>query len=527
MRRQSLTIDERSRDLRLKTQLAEENSAQANRERVRAEQGEAEAKRQAVLTEEQRRLAEDQRRLAESEAVKARVNADKASEAQRDAEAKGAVAEAEKERAQRLARVSFAHALALRPLTDEELEDSGAIGKGGGELNALLALQAYRLNRDNQGPQDDPDIFAALWTARLKLGRLDEIVGEKQPDAVRAVVIGQGGSAAGLLTGSDDGRIRRWSGDRWEVLGSFGSGIRTLLSKRWTEPASTPGRSHTLLAAAFADGSVRVWKDVPTSSAPRELAAAGVAGSGLAFHVVDELLAAGSANGAIRIWSLEDPGNPPVVLQTAGGRVSAVAFGGTGEDQLLAAALGQGNAQIWKIRSGDEALAVRVPKPETVCWNHDVRSVAFDPSGRTLACGSGRGEIALWDIGGRRLASSLVGHASTVNSLSFDAQGTSLASASSDGTVRIWDVEHPANRPLVLAGHTSWVWSVAYAKDPDRGELWISAGEDGTVRFWPANSKLLAKAVCALVSRRLTEGEWKRYLPEDLPYDPAGPCPVP
>ena len=521
------TIREQNLQIEIQAKLAKKLSTRAVQETARAEKGEAEAKRQAGLTEEQRRLAEDQRQLAEAEAVKARVNADKASEAQRDAEAKGAVAEAEKERAQRLARVSFAHALALRPLTDEELEDSGGMGKGAAELNALLALQAYRLNHDNQGPPDDPDIFDALWTARLKLGRLDEVVSEKQPDAVRAVVGGQAGSAAGLLSGSDDGKIRRWSGDRWEVLGSFGSGIRTLLAKRWADSASTPGRPHTLLAAAFADGSVRVWKDAPASSAPRELAAAGASGGGLAFHLVDQLLAAGSANGAIRIWTLEEPGNPPLVLQAAGGRVSAVAFGGTGKDQLLAAALGPGGAQLWKIRGGDEVLAVRVQKPETVCWDRDVKSVAFDPQGKTLACGTGRGEVVLWDVGGRRMASSLLGHASTVNALSFDAQGTSLASASSDGTVRIWDVEHPANRPLVLAGHTSWVWSVAYAKDSEHGESWISAGEDGTVRFWPASSKLLAKAVCALVSRRLTAGEWKRYMPEDLPYDPAGPCPAP
>ena len=116
----------------------------------------------------------------------------------------------------------------------------------------------------------------------------------------------------------------------------------------------------------------------------------------------------------------------------------------------------------------------------------------------------------------------LLGHASSVNSLSFNRRGDSLASAGSDGKVRLWDLHRPDVQPVVLTGHKSWVWAVAFTSD----EQLVSGSEDQTLRLWPARPEAMARELCEVVHRGLTQEEWSRSMPANLAYSGQLPCPV-
>eukprot|EP01052_Picozoa_sp_SAG31_P050531 SAG31_NODE_11572_length_1016_cov_4.076336_1_plen_207_part_01 len=72
--------------------------------------------------------------------------------------------------------------------------------------------------------------------------------------------------------------------------------------------------------------------------------------------------------------------------------------------------------------------------------NGSVNSVAFDPSGGTLASGSADHTVKLWDVASGECLRTLEGHSNDVKSVAFDASGGTLASGSADATVKLWDV---------------------------------------------------------------------------------------
>ncbi len=476
---------------------AEQQSLLAEAEKRNAQRQEQNAEQQSKLAQEQRGIAESERQKAEAKTLEAVVarsaeqkQREKAEEEQQQAETARGQAQASEQQALKLRRLSLARALSLQIVRPQQAGEDR-------ELPALLALEAYRLNRDNGGVAEDPDLFNAL---RVALGPLPVLRGHQ--DGVRAVVVTPDGQTA--ISGGEDGKLLRFDlrqpAAKPALLASFSGPVRTVAV-----------RPEGDLLAAGGPGSIRLWNLRQPGSPPRDLPAAAV--SSLAFQPGGSLLAAGSPDG-IKLWDTSHPETAPLSLG-AGRRVNAVAFSPDGK--TLAAGLAKGGAVLWDIRQ-----AAAPPRP--ACGTLDVRSLAFSPDGTSLACGAGRGEIVLAAIGRAGAPVSLPGHASSVSSLRFNPRGDFLASASADGTVRLWDVQHPGAQPIVLPGHEGWVWSVAFTPD---GQRVVSGGQDRTVRLWPARTEALARALCAGVHRVLTQEEWSRSMPADLAYVAESPCPIP
>lgn len=505
---QNREIQEKNASLEREKRRADAQRREALRQKTVADRERGKAERQSRLTEEQRRIAEEQRRRAETGELQARASEAAANAARLEAEGRRSEAVRERERAdrlrlaaeaseretKRLGRLSFARALALqlaRPQPDDQRERA-----------ALLALQVFRLNRENGGEPQDPDLFHAL---RVALGGLRPEPVIRLQDAVRAAAFTGDGNA--LVAGGEDGRLLRFDlrrPDAPEVLGTFPRGVRSVA-------ASSDG---TLLAAGTAGGGLRIWSLRQPGAPPRELASGGPVVSALAFQPRAHRLAAGDHGGAVRLWDLDRPAAPPLRLETAGRRVTSLAFSSDG--RVLAAGLGPGGALLWE-------TAAPQARPRAACPGQDVRSVAFSPDGKLLACGGGRGEIVLWNPSTGSAAASLPGHLSSVNSLSFSPQGDALVSASSDGAVRLWDVRRPGAPPITLTGHDSWVWTASFHPEGDRI---VSAGSDRTVRIWPATTERMAAEICRQVGRPLTPEEWERSMPVDLPFDNERGCPA-
>jgi len=112
----------------------------------------------------------------------------------------------------------------------------------------------------------------------------------------------------------------------------------------------------------------------------------------------------------------------------------------------------------------------------------DVKSVAFDSTGRRLANGSQDGTVRVWDAATGAEIACLRGHEGIVWSVVFDPTGRRLASCA-DSTVRVWDTATGAEISR-LHGHEDSILSVAF--DPTGRRL--AKGDGGATRLWDAES---------------------------------------
>jgi hypothetical protein len=482
-------------------------SDRAERERKEADQQRKNAVQQSAVAVQQSARAEGERQRAEVERLKAEANERDAQTKKREAEKARADAETQRTRAdtakleaqtsekqtKRLSNLAAARALAL---SIPQVKDAPTAG--------LLALEAFRLHQENGGSAEDPDVFEALRTARE---HLHPDTPPRQQSNIRALAVAPDGHS--VFAAGDDGHILRFDlahAGNPTVVGITAGPVRTIAL----------GGGH-LVAAGSDAGLIEIWDLRSPNAAPRSLTAGTAAVSSLAFAPAGGTLASAGLDGTVRLWNLAGAGTPTTLPGSNDKRVTSVAFSADGT--MIAAGRVQGGALLWHVAQPAGA-------PQTVCGGTDVRSIAFQPDDKVLACGGGRGEIVQSLIGEKGSAPPpMRGHSSPVNSLSFSPDGHFLASASFDSTIRLWNMTKASTQSIVLPGHQGLVWTVAFTPD---GARLVSGGEDRTLRVWPAHASLLANDLCAAVSTKkseLTEQEWKKYMP-NVEYHPGSPCPV-
>lgn len=528
-REQKRIADEQTVRAKQQERIAETESRIAGQEKANAE-------RHGRAAEEQRQIAEGERRKAVAEQEVARAKEAEALEARREAEERrseaiklGKVAVQEREAAvtseretRRLSLLSWARATALSILHPQH-----ALPK---DLRALLAVQAFKLNRDNHPPAEDPEIFAALGAALDRLGTDPDPVVGGHGDAVRAIAVAPNDWE--VFSGSEDGKVRRLDLRHPEapatVLGALGAGVRALSLSAGAD----------LLAAGSAAGEVRLWDLRQPAAAAREVGFRGLEGGGreqsgeaahakaggageavvssIAFQPGGRLFASGAADGTIRLRDL-DHATVDVRLNAGGKRVLSLAFSPDGTQ--LAAGLGQGGG----------ALVWQIPQPaaeaRSACRGHEVRALAFSPDGKLLACGAGQGGILLHNTLGPSVESNdiaIPGPATAINSLRFSPKGDWLATANGDGSARLWKLRGDSLGPIVLQGHESWVWALAFSP---KGTRLLTGGQDRTIHAWSPSAKLLAERICRQLHRDLTPEEWGQYGPHVVGNETPPTCP--
>lgn len=254
----------------------------------------------------------------------------------------------------------------------------------------------------------------------------------------------------------------------------------------------------SLLACTCSDSTVRLW-DLAASPGAPQLKPLRI-GSGevreVRFSADGRMLAAASDDGLVRLWDVADPHHPTLVGSPLRAYLhgsvqdpdaDSVAFSPSG--RTLAAGSADG-LWVWDITQLKEPRTLSSPSPSA----KPVGDVVFSPDGNTLATVTSLESIRLWKVADRQppraVGKPLVQpydkpydeHKNGVVSLAFSPDSKTLVTADQD--VRLWDVSNPARpqaRPKHLTGHADSVQGIAFNKD---GTVLASVGADAVVQLW-------------------------------------------
>jgi WD40 repeat protein len=191
----------------------------------------------------------------------------------------------------------------------------------------------------------------------------------------------------------------------------------------------------------------------------------------LTFSPTSDLLASASLEGAIRLWDVST-GKCVRELRQPGHLPRSLAFSSDGLHLVSAFA----DMVLWDIATGAVVKVVKVVEMGGV----SLRSLAFSPDGRTLACGCSNNTLVLREASTLAVSTTFEGHTGQVLALAWTPDGRVLASGSVDTTVRLWDVTG-ALPALSLRGHSAAVASVAFSTD---GSRLASGSWDLSARIW-------------------------------------------
>ena len=118
-----------------------------------------------------------------------------------------------------------------------------------------------------------------------------------------------------------------------------------------------------------------------------------------------------------------------------------------------------------------------------------VVSIAWSPNGDMLACGSGNGSIALWDVKKGSIVKPLLWYPGPIWTVAWSPSGDKLAAGSNKSTIKIWKMED-IQQASQVNGHASAVLSLAWSPD---GSTLVSGSDDKTIGFTKENNFVRAQ----------------------------------
>ncbi len=499
------------------------NAAEANRQRVFAdEQKEAaiaaqkaaetaqKAAEEAQTAEAKQRAAAEQRRIeaeaAKAEAEKQRIKADENAVAARKAEGEAKDnakrANDNAEIAQRERYLATASRMAIK---SKELGNDP-------EQEALVAQQAYLFNKKYDGYPYNSDIYSGLYYAlRNNNEPLTKSLEAHKNGAARALETH--GKGNHIYSGGSDGQIIRWnySGNQWNAEVIMDNSKRSGPYLVYTLDTSPDGN---LLAAGglypvnSAANFIELYDLQNIGKGAKKIT--GFISDIENIHFTPDgkgLYARDNSGFSIRYSDL----NTAKEVINSKEKLTALDLNDSGT--TLAGAGANGTLYLWDTKNY-AVTTLKLPKSLT--------AVKFAPDGRQLIAGDRDGVLYL--ISNGLLVRTLPGHSSAIADIEFNHAGTFMASASRDHTVRLWNFNELSQQPILLSDH-DWAWSVAFT--PDDSQLMVgintvkqqATSTDQTIHAYPTSIDVMKDILCSKVTRNMTTEEWINYVAKDLDYE--------
>jgi WD40 repeat protein/energy-coupling factor transporter ATP-binding protein EcfA2 len=475
--------------------IAEQNAEEAKKQAGIAKENEAEANKQrnnavasAKAAEEQRKKAEanaEEAQRQEAEAKKqtgiAKTEKEKAESNEQKAKEQTAIAKSEKEKADKERNISnrLKSLAEARNLANQSLLK---FREGNKTESKKLALQAYELNKENDGPKQNSEVYAALhtnWTNSIN--KANQATYHNFP--VKCLV-GKPNSNI-VFTADESGLLYTTKAENGTI-----SPIGKPTNLKEDIRVLTTSADGSKLFVATANGTGYVF-DISNTTSIKQVLKFGFTGIAKSVAVVDNNHFIVLTNKEIKHFTTD---------------ATSIMQGSIPKNNLAALCLGKsgklylaGESKIWIYDTYDDLIKNNASK--TYQLPSTVMSLTIDATESYLAAGTYNGVIWVRDIHANN-ETTLPLHKSSVNDVrltKLNNGSVQLASAGADQAIKLIDVKQVLSGrstediiTLNEGGHTKWVYAVWYSND---GEHLYSCSEDKKIIGWKKSMDALYKAL--------------------------------
>jgi energy-coupling factor transporter ATP-binding protein EcfA2 len=477
----------------------------ADSSRVVADTASLRAIKQKNIADQKAEEARVEKERADQEKLKALTSAEIARKAEIEATRQADSARVAQGRAvknEKAAKISEADAKRQRMLSiGKAMSIKSLQATGQKDLQTLLAYQAYLFNKSNGGIENDADIYAGLYNAVKQYGSSAYKAYKGHVGEVRGIAFTPGKNE--FFSSGIDGKILKWSLDSKEqtlqVIYS-GTDIIDVL-------AVSPDASW--LAAGTSNSTIRMIPLKPNSMGYDLTGHKGGVKS-LIFSYDGKYLYSASLDGKVLKWDLAARTSTNV----SDGSIQITSIDITSNGKTIAGISSEGKVITWNPEAKSDIY--RVPSELK-----NIKVIRFKPDDNLLALGDISGNIELWDVNLRTKISEVKASDVQIKDIRFNPILKQMAAATTDRKLKLYNVKDPTDLtepPITFTEpQDGLILVMQFSHD---GQLIVTGAYGGTENLVsrPAHVDYLVKDICTIVSRNLTESEWKTYV-GDVTYE--------
>jgi WD40 repeat protein/serine/threonine protein kinase len=378
--------------------------------------------------------------------------------------------EARLEATRRLARQKDNEARAQESQKQRHLQYLRDIRRAEELIRAARAPQAQQILMQHQPRPEEDDLRDFAWHHLLRRCHTERHTLTGHRGEVYYLEFSPRGDL--LACAGEDGFVRIWNTGSWRLAGSIKASETEVNVAAFSPDGNT-------LATVDDEGKLKLWEIATGRSRWEKLAHEGDAVIARFTPDGKKIITGGRKDGFLRIWDRAS-GSMLDAFHATDPFLENAVFSPDGSKLATASRDG---VKLWNWSR--RTLIASLPDSE------GAQGLAFSHDGSKLASGHEReGLVQLWEVSSRRLLRVFhrfrgnIGCPSTggVFVVAFFADDRAIVTAGDDGTIRFWDVASGMARG-VHQGHTGRIWNLALSPD---GRTIASAGRDKTVRLWDA-----------------------------------------
>jgi len=451
--------------------IADQRTIEAQIERDKAAKQKAIAESNAEYAKEQERIAKDEKNAA-TLAKEAAVESEKTAKVQ-EAEAK------------RQRMLSVGKAMSIKSLQ----------ATGQKDLQTLLAYQAYIFNKTNSGTENDADIFAGLYNAVKQYGNSAYKTYKGHVGEVRGIAFTSGKNE--FFSSGIDGKILKWSLDSKEQT------LQVIYSGTDIIDVLAVSPDESWLAAGSRNSTIKMIPLKPNSIG-YDLAAHKGGIKSLIFSYDGKYLYSASLDGKVLKWDLAARTSTSI----SDGSIQITSIDIASNGKTIAGISSEGRVITWNPESKSDVFRVPTELKQ-------IKVIRFKPDDNLLALGDISGNIELWDVNLRTKISEVKASDVQITAIRFNPILQQMAAATTDKKLKLYNVKDPTDLtepPITFTeGQDGLILVMQFSND---GQLIVTGAYGGTENLVsrPTHVDYMVKDICTIVSRNLTQSEWKIYV---------------